>query len=101
MRGLIQQFLCSSSLLLDAEPCYLTQHAHLGSLSPLICWLSVLCQAGVGFAAPLESTLRPGAPGTKGAVASESTRCSKIGIDMIELGVGPYFCIYRSSTEMI
>ncbi|KAK3315100.1 gamma-glutamyltranspeptidase [Apodospora peruviana] len=54
--------------------------------SLLICWLSMLSRLGLGAAAPIQNVMMAGAGGSKGAVASESFICSRIGVNMIEMG---------------
>ncbi|KAK3387190.1 gamma-glutamyltranspeptidase [Podospora didyma] len=48
--------------------------------------LSLLSCLSVGSAHPLQGVLRSAHNGTRGAVSSESMICSKIGVDIIEIG---------------
>ncbi|KAK3320916.1 gamma-glutamyltranspeptidase [Cercophora scortea] len=56
------------------------------SSSTLLCWLSALSRLRLSSAAPYQEVLESEAEDSKGAVASESSICSRIGINMIKLG---------------
>ncbi|KAK3344418.1 gamma-glutamyltranspeptidase [Lasiosphaeria hispida] len=69
--------------------CVTTDSSKSGTFSPLICWLLVLfVQLGPSAAVPLrpQGLFQPPVNGTRGAVACESSICSRIGASMIEIG---------------
>ncbi|KAK0626247.1 gamma-glutamyltranspeptidase [Immersiella caudata] len=55
-------------------------------LSTPVCWASLALQLQLAHGFPTQSVLTPRVSGKRGAVASESSICSKIGADIVGIG---------------
>jgi len=78
---------CETAMILDT----LILTVYVGPPLSLPCWLTLLCHLSLTSASPITGQgvlfRNSDSGGARGAVASESSICSKIGIDTIAIGV--------------